>query len=106
MFVKIVLVQYNLSGCANVASSDVSSCAAPGGRIGRRSGSRRRTGRVWHPCVSGSGASARPNGRNASRSCPTYTCTASHLQEEGDKGGLVGAAGKTHVLGYKSDIIT
>lgn len=64
--------------CANVASSGASSCAGRGGRTGRRSASRRRTGRVWRPCVSGNGASARPNGRNASRSCPTYTCTASH----------------------------
>lgn len=68
--------------CANAAaSSDVSSCAGPGGRSGRRSGSRRRTGRVWRPCVSGSDESARRNERSASRSCPTCTCRASHLQD-------------------------
>jgi len=80
MCVTIVLEQYNFSMCANVASSDVSSCAGRGGRIVRRSGSRRHTGRVWRPCVSGSDASAHPNERSASRSCPTYTGTASHLQ--------------------------
>lgn len=68
--------------CANASSSGVSSCAGQGGRIGRRRVSRRRTGRAWRPCASDSDASARRNGRNASRSCPTYTCTASHLQEQ------------------------
>lgn len=65
----------------NVASSGVSSCAGQGDPIGRRSVSRRHTGRVWRLCVSCSDVSAHPNEQNASRSCPTYTCTASRLQD-------------------------
>ncbi len=69
------------SACENAASSGVSSCAGRGGRIWKRSVSRRRTGRVWHLCASGSDASAHPNERNASHSSPMCTCTASHLQD-------------------------
>lgn len=64
----------------DAASSGVSSCAERGGRIGKRNVSRQRTGRVWRPCASGSDASAHQSVRNASHSCPTCTCTASHLQ--------------------------
>ena len=84
-FLFFFLCVFLVAASENAASSGVSSCAGPGGRIGRRSASRRRTGRVWRPCASGSDVSARPNGRSASRSCPTCTCTASHLQEEGEK---------------------
>lgn len=69
----------------NAASSGVFSCAGPSGQIGKRSASRRRTGRAWRPCASGSGASAHLNERNASRSCPTCICTASHLQDREEK---------------------
>lgn len=76
----------DVSVCADAASSGVFSCAGRGGRIGKRSASRRRTGRVWRPCASGNDASARPNERSANRSCPTCTCMASHL-EDGVGGG-------------------
>ena len=65
-------------------SSGGASCAGPGDRSGRSSGCRRRTWTVWLRCVSGSVGSARPIGRSASRSSPTYSGTASHLRRDED----------------------
>lgn len=73
------------SRSSGALSSDASSCGAPGGRSGRSCGCRRRTGRAWPPCASGSGASAHRSARTASRSLPTCTCTASHLQHSTHK---------------------
>lgn len=84
MWCRRVCVYACVCVCVYVAASfGVSSCAGPGGRIGKRPWSRPHTGRVWRPCASGSDASARRNVRSASRSCPMCTCMASHLH--GDK---------------------
>lgn len=77
--------------CARAASSGVSSCAGPGGPIGKRSGSTRRTGRAWLLCASGNDASVHPNGQSASHSFPTCTCRASHLEEGRAEEGLEGS---------------
>lgn len=60
-------------------SSGGASCAEPGGPSGRSSGCRLRTWTASLQCASCSVGSARLNGRNASRSCPTCSGTASRL---------------------------
>lgn len=56
------------------------SCAVPGGRSGWSSARSGCTWTAWRPCACGSGASARRNGRTATRNPPRSICTASHLE--------------------------
>ena len=77
-------------------SSGGASCAGPGGRSGRSSGCRRCIWRVSLRCVSGSVGWARLTGRNASRSFPMCSGTASHLQGEEERAEVLETQGKVY----------
>lgn len=55
---------------------DVVSCAARGGRTGRRLGRISGTGTADGPCASGNASWARPNGRTSSHIPPSHSDTA------------------------------
>lgn len=71
--------------CFTCFSANVSSCGGPSGRSEQTICRTLYTWRVLHQCVSGNGGWVRPNGRNASHTCPKNTCTASPLEIEQEK---------------------